>query len=167
MGDFGDTVPGLKAAFDEVNALVADRTADNWTRVEKTVNQDVTTLSLEDDDDLSFPIVNGGHYALLLELIVSGNDAGYSLFIASSGGTLDGIGSCQYADQIAAFTTAPIDIVSVGVDLDKLCFITIGFAFTSDANGFCSFQFGNAATIVGGISRTWKGSVLKYKRLDA
>ena len=38
--------------------------------------------------------------------------------------------------------------------------------FTASANATFRYRFGNASAAAGRTSRTWKGSVLKYKTLD-
>jgi len=42
----------------------------------------------------------------------------------------------------------------------------IYFNFNPSVNSTFKFQFANAAAAAGRTSRTWKGSILKYKRID-
>jgi len=40
------------------------------------------------------------------------------------------------------------------------------YSFTASADATFRYRFGNSAAAAGRTSRTWKGSVLKYKTLD-
>jgi hypothetical protein len=40
------------------------------------------------------------------------------------------------------------------------------FSFTASANATFSYQFAQNSAVVSTSARTWKGSILKYKRID-
>ena len=65
----------------------------------------------------------------------------------------------------AANTTA-VACGIVTADLDDVIAMRIIYSFTASANGTFRYRFGNATAGAGRTSRTWKGSVMKYKTLD-
>jgi hypothetical protein len=61
-------------------------------------------------------------------------------------------------------TAVPTGIVTA--DLNDLVYASYRFAFSVTNNATFRFRFGNATATLGATSRTWKGSVLRYKSLD-
>ena len=51
-------------------------------------------------------------------------------------------------------------------NIDLLSSTKIIYSFQASANATLSYQFANNAASAGRTSRTWKGSILKYKRID-
>lgn len=149
-----------------------------WTTIVKSANQDVTNAGLTNDSEFAFSVVAGGHYSVDMDLILSANNAtaDYTMDFTVSAGTMKGKGTCQNltsADAIqniiviasaAASTTAIV--TGCVADLDTLIAVNVKYAFTASNSTTLTFRFGNAAAGGGRTSRTWKGSILRWKRLD-
>ena len=200
-GDKGDitvsssgTVWSIDAATVGITELSATGTADNttflrgdntwatptaadpagWTTIVKSANQDVTNnATLQDDTDLQFSVVAGGHYMINLDLCYSGNNASgdYKCAFTPSVGTINGRGfSASYNTTLSPVVNAWQNATAVALgtvaDIDTLLYINITFAFTADSNATFKYQFANNTAGAGRTSRTWKGSILKYKRID-
>jgi hypothetical protein len=174
MAEFGDHIPGLK----ELNDSLADRSA-GWETITKSANQNVENVALENDTEFTFSVVAGGHYAVAVDLIISGNNttSDYQFDFNVSAGTMKGKGVCLAIDAAGALastlitaagaaSTTAIVIGAPTADLDDLMFATLTFAFTASSNGTFRFRFGNALLSLGRISRTWKDSVMRYKQID-
>lgn len=151
-----------------------------WTTIVKSANQDVeNSITHIDDTELQFSVVAGGHYMVEMNLIISGNNntGDYSSRFAISSGNFIGSGYMigptatgaaqvnQYANN-GVTTTNPLVLGTLGNNLNYLLSVLIIYSFTPSANATFSFQFANRAAAAGRISRTWKGSILKYKRID-
>jgi hypothetical protein len=162
------------------NTWAAPTSADpaGWTTIVKSANQDVTnSATLVDDTDLQFSVVAGGHYMVEMILCWSANNASgdYKLAFTMSTGKLYGYGIITKSDAIAnvALTTPSTGSSSSGVtfqavatNLDFLMAADIKYNFYVDSNATLKFQFANNQAGTGRTSRTWKGSILKYKRID-
>jgi hypothetical protein len=151
-----------------------------WTTIVKSANQDVTNSATHvNDTDLQFSIVTGGHYMIELDLVVSANNQTgdwQGRFFVSSG-TMKGSGICT---QVSATSTAVVTYIVAGnvnpataftvgtnlADIDMLASLKVIFSFWASANATFSIQFANSVAGAGRTSRTWKGSILKYKRID-
>lgn len=165
--------------------LSADRTwtvtapdPSGWTTIVKSANQDVTNnATFQDDTELQFSVVAGGHYMIEMNVCWSGNNAtgDYKMAIAVSAGLMKGYGLSLQSDTTgiktlstvaggSASTQATYNVVAT--DIDFLMTSKIYFNFIASANATCKYQFANAAAGAGRISRTWKGSILQYKRID-
>jgi hypothetical protein len=151
-----------------------------WTTIVKSANQDVTNnATLVDDTELQFSVVAGGHYMIELDLCLSANNTtgDYKGAFAVSAGTIIGKGTCQNLTAtnavqniiITVNATATTTAIVTGVttaNLDDLVYVKMAFAFTTSANATFSYQFANSSAGAGRTSQTWKGSILKYKRID-
>ena len=151
-----------------------------WTTIVKSANQDVTNnATLQNDTDLQFSVVAGGHYMIECDLVISGNNTtgDYQGAFTVSAGTIIGKGTCQNLTAanavqniiITVNATATTTAIVTGVptaNLDDLVYVKMAFAFTASANATFRYQFANSAAGAGRTSRTWKGSILKYKRID-
>jgi hypothetical protein len=149
-----------------------------WTTIVKSANQDVTNnATFQDDTQLQFSVVAGGHYMIEMNVCWSGNNAtgDYKMAIAVSAGTMKGYGLSLQSDTTgiktlstvaggSALTQATYNLVAT--DIDFLMTSKIYFNFIASANATCKYQFANASAGAGRISRTWKGSILQYKRID-
>lgn len=151
----------------------------DWNTVVKSANQDVTNAGVTNDSELTFPVVTGGHYAVELDIILSANNTtgDYTADLAVSAGTMTGKGTCQnltaaaavqniIVTAAAAANTTAIVTGAPSASLDDLVMVKMRFAFTASADATCRYRFGNSAPAAGRTSRTWKGSVLRWKRLD-
>jgi hypothetical protein len=177
---------GTKAEFDTACSdgnfvFVGDAVLnpEGWNVIVKSANQDVTNNgTLQDDTDFQFSVVAGGHYMVSLDLTYSGNNStgDYKCAFAVSSGTINGYGTTQSINTISAvqnlIITAAAASATAGLafgtetDIDRLVYAKLQFSFTASANATFKYQFANNAAGSGRISRTWKGSILKYKRLD-
>ena len=150
-----------------------------WTTIVKSANQNVTNnATLQNDTDLQFSVVAGGHYMVEFELTISVNDTAgdYKFAVNVSSGTMKGSGIWHYISSTGAAVNALVQAnaaanttVNGGTtvsDIDFLSFYQLKFSFTASANATFSLQFANVAAGAGRTSRTWKGSILKYKRID-
>ena len=152
---------------------------EGWSIIVKSANQDVTNnATLQDDTDFQFSVVAGGHYMVSMNLTTSANNStgdlkwGFNV----SAGTMKGYGTIQSIGTTSAVSNVIISANSINVttaipigaesDLDFLVHSQISYSFTASANATFKFQFANNAAGAGRTSRTWKGSILKYKRLD-
>ena len=206
-GDKGDitvsssgTVWNIDAATVGVTELSATGTANNttflrgdntwatptaadpagWTTIVKSANQDVTNnATLQDDTDLQFSVVAGGHYMVEANICYSGNNTtgDYKFALALSTGLMRARGLSTTYSTAGAPTLQAVSannvIVSGSIQcgvldtsLDELHTATFTYNFYASANATFKYQFANNAAGAGRTSRTWKGSIMRYKRID-
>jgi hypothetical protein len=173
---------GIADALTNLGVLASSTIVDSdgFTVIVKSANQDVTnSATLVDDTSLQFSVVAGGHYMVIVDLVISCNSAAgdYKSGLKVSSGTMKGSGiltgtSSTALAQNTAYNVngvATTSIVTSGTnapDLDLLASQRIMFSFTASANATFSFQFAQNSAVLATTARTWKGSILKYKRLD-
>jgi hypothetical protein len=159
--------------------VVTGSAPDGYTYIIKSVNQDVTNAGVTNDTEFSFSVVAAGQYMVEMEVAISGNNTtgDYAFDFQVSAGTMKGKGTAQNLTAASAIqniivtaagaanTTAVVCGV-VTADLDDVIAMRIIYSFTASANATFRYRFGNASAAAGRTSRTWKGSVLKYKTLD-
>ena len=159
--------------------VVTGSAPDGYTYIVKSINQDVTNAGVTNDDHFSFSVLAAGQYMVEMEVAISGNNTtgDYTFDFQVSAGTMKGKGTAQNLTSASAIqniivtaagaanTTAVVCGV-VTADLDDVIAMRIIYSFTASANATFRYRFGNAAAQSGRTSRTWKGSVLKYKTLD-
>jgi hypothetical protein len=163
----------------ELATASAGADPNGFTTIVKSANQDVTNLGLTNDSEFSFAVVAGGHYAIDMDLYISGNNTtgDFTMDFQVSAGTQTGKGTCQnltaaaavqniIVTAAAAANTTAIITGAPSASLDDLVAVNVHYAFTASANGTLTFRFGNAAAAAGRTSRVWKGSVMRWKRLD-
>jgi hypothetical protein len=152
---------------------------DGYTYIIKSINQDVTNAGVTNDDEFNFSVVAAGQYMVEMEVALSGNNTtgDYTFDFQVSAGTMKGKGTAQNLTSAAAIqniivtaagaanTTAVVCGVSTA-DLDDVIAMRIIYSFTASSNATFRYRFGNATAGNGRTSRTWKGSVMKYKTLD-
>lgn len=161
------------------NLLVPTESSSGFTYIVKPANQDVTNAGVTNDLHFQFPVVANGVYAVVMDLFASGNNttADYTSDFAVSSGNIRGKGTHQglttagavanvIVTAAAAANTTAVPTGAVTADLNDVAYVAIRFAFFASADATFRFRFGNATPTVGATSRTWKGSVLRYKRLD-
>jgi hypothetical protein len=151
-----------------------------WTTIVKSANQDVTNnAAYQDDTELQFSVVAGGYYMVELDICYSGNNTtgDYVSRFTLTSGTMQGQGQYVGMTGAGAIQTVLI-LVSAsasssgfvyGVNsatFNYLHYTKIQFAFSATANGTFKYQFANASAAVGRTSRTNKGSILKYKKIN-
>ena len=159
--------------------VVTGSAPDGYTYIIKSVNQDVTNASVTDDTEFSFSVVAAGQYMVEMEVAISGNNTtgDYAFQFQVSAGTMKGKGTAQNLTAASAIqniivtaagaaNTTNVVCGVVTADLDDVIAMRIIYSFTASADATFRYRFGNSAAAAGRTSRTWKGSVLKYKTLD-
>jgi hypothetical protein len=165
------------ATVQEILNLVPN--PEGWTVIVKPSNQDVTNAGVTNDSNFTFSVVANGHYMVKMELVASGNNttADYTCDFQVSAGTMRGKGTLQgitaaaavsnvIVTAAAAANTTAIPIGAATANIDDLVYVNIQYAFTATSNGTFRFRFGNATPTIGATSRTWKGSIMRYKNID-
>jgi hypothetical protein len=151
-----------------------------WTIIVKSANQDVTnSATFTNDTDLQFSVVAGGHYMIEMNVCYSGNNttADYKFELRLTAGIFKGQGNFLAYSTTGVITNASLAANSaintngpaLGVntaDIDSLQFLTIYFNFSASVNATFNYRFAQNTATAATTSRTWKGSILKYKRID-
>jgi hypothetical protein len=166
--------------YESATQLWKNKTLGGWNYIVKSANQDVTnSTTLVDDTDLQFSVVAGGQYMIELDAVISANNtsADYqSVFNVSSGTMkgngiytatgLTGVASVTITSANAAASTTAVSIGPPTADLDSLLSIKIIFSFTASANATFKYKFAQNVAIAATTARTFKGSILKYKKIN-
>jgi hypothetical protein len=166
--------------YETSTALWKNKTIGGWSYIVKSANQDVTnSATLTDDTELQFSVVAGGQYMIEMDAVISASSAtgDYKNAFVVSAGTMKGMGILNSYNisgliqtvVISASTAAITTTNSIGTitgDIDMLASIKIIYSFTASANGIFKYQFSNASANTTFVSRTWKGSILKYKKIN-
>lgn len=152
-----------------------------WTTIVKSADQDVTNAaaSVTADSELNFAVVNGESYMVEMILTVSGSNAtgDYAcLFYSASAGVFDGYGTSQGLTAALAVQNLLVSATSSTVtntivtgtpaNIGHPIALRITFSFRSFYDGTFYYFFGNSAAAAGRTSRTWKGSIMRYKQLN-
>ena len=154
--------------------------AEGWSVIVKSANQDVTNSTvLVDDTDMQFSVVAGGQYMIEMDVVISASSTSgdYKNAFSVTAGTMkaQGIITCNTTGSVAqvisinansAATTSVTQIGTLVSDLDLLHSIKIIYSFTASANAVFKYQFANNIGGAGFVSRTFKGSILKYKKIN-
>ena len=156
--------------------VVSGSDPSGYTTIVKSANQDVTNSGATDDTEFQFSIVAGGHYMVELNLAYSGNNVtgDFALGLSATAGTLRGRVTYQSITTTNAVTNATSASVSgasffIGVataDLDVVENARVLITFHCSSNATYKIQHGQASPAAGRTTRLWKGSILRYKRLD-
>jgi hypothetical protein len=151
-----------------------------WTTIVKSANQDVTnSATLVSDTSLQFAVVAGGHYMIEMDIVFSANNTSsdYQNRFSVSAGTMLGKGfmigpsatGLAQVNEYSANTVATSTSLVLGSPIANLsCLVStkIIFSFQASANATLRYQFAQNIAIPATTARTWKGSILKYKRID-
>ena len=166
--------------YNSANSRWENKTSEGFNVIVKSANQDVNNTTLTDDTDFQFPVVAGGNYMLTMILATSSDSSlnDYKFAFAVSAGTINGVGNivCRNAGNsgtvtvISSASGTVTNSVVIGQNTGSIPNVSgivtaiVDFGFYASSNGVLKFQFAlnSGAT----TARTWKGSVLKYKRLD-
>jgi len=153
--------------------------ASGYTTIVKSISQDVTNAGLTNDSEFQFSVIAGGHYMIDMDIALSANNTtgDYIFDFEVSAGTMTGKGTCQtltstgtinniIVTAAAATSTTDISTGSATASIDDIFTARVLFAFTASANATFRYKFGNASPANNRTSRTWKGSIMKYKSLD-
>ena len=152
--------------------------ADGLTPRFKLATQDVTNAGLTADAELAFAVEAGATYLVEALLVVSGSaTAGdYTFDFQVDAGTMKGRGQVVHLGSALAIATTAINaaataalaapvVVGTDGDVDLPSTVRATFAFTASAAATFGLRFGNATPDTGRISRTWQGSLLRYRRV--
>jgi len=148
---------------------------EGWTTIVKSANQDVTNSGATDDTELQFSVVATGTYMVDITLAYSANNTtgDYAFSFGITAGTLTGRVTYQSITTAgAAFNgsnaavTSSFFLGAASADLTVVENARILVTFRASANATFKLQLGQATPAAGRTSRNWKGSILKYKRLD-
>lgn len=151
-----------------------------WTTIVKSANQDVTnSATLVNDTSLQFAVVAGGHYMIELDAVISSNSTtgDYKNAFNVSAGTMkahgmllapniSGVPTVNLYNANSSATSTAFGIGTIMNDLDGLLSIKVIYSFTASANATFRYQFAQNTATAATTARTWKGSILKYKRID-
>lgn len=154
--------------------------SEGWSVIVKSSNQDVNNSTLTDDNQLQFSVVAGGSYMIQMILATASDSStnDYKFGFAISSGTITGVGNAMCRNATNSGTVNPItataasttNSIVIGQNTGTIpsgtgiVTATIDFGFYASANATFKFQFAlNSGTTT---ARTFKGSILKYKRLD-
>jgi len=151
-----------------------------WTTIVKSANQDVTnSATLVTDTSLQFSVVAGGYYMVEMDIVFSCNNTSsdYKNAFNVSAGTMSGKGfmfgpSATGAAQVNEYSANAVATTTVLVlgapiaNLNNLVSTKIIFSFMASLNATFRYQFAQNTAVPATTARTWKGSILKYKRLD-
>jgi hypothetical protein len=166
--------------YESSSQLWKNKTLGGWNYIVKSANQDVTNSTvLVDDTDLQFSVVAGGQYMIELDVVLSANSTAndYKFVLAVTAGTMKaqgiltsngagGIATIANVTATAAAATGAAVVGTTSADLDFLHSIKLIYSFTASANATFKYQFAQNAGGVGTTARTFKGSILKYKKIN-
>jgi hypothetical protein len=166
--------------YESATALWKNKTIGGWNYIVKSANQDVTNSTvLVDDTDMQFSVVAGGQYMIEMDVVISANSTAndYKFVLAVSAGTMKaqgiltsngagGIATIANVTATAAAATTAVVVGTTSADLDFLHSMKIIYSFTASANATFKYQFAQNAGGVATTARTFKGSILKYKKIN-
>jgi hypothetical protein len=114
-----------------------------------------------------------------LDVVLSANSTAndYKFVLAVTAGTMKaqgiltsngagGIATIANVTATAAAATGAAVVGTTSADLDFLHSIKLIYSFTASANATFKYQFAQNAGGVGTTARTFKGSILKYKKIN-
>jgi hypothetical protein len=148
---------------------------EGWTTIVKSANQDVTnSAAFVNDTEFQFSVVAGGKYMIEMNVVWSANDgnADYGCRLSISTGNMNGYGFAIASDQTTTrqltngTSSGTIVLNTASTSLDFLQSLTVTYCFSASANATVRWQVANGIAGAGRTSRTGKGSIMKYKRLD-
>lgn len=175
--------PSKNAVYDKIETMIASP-ADpgGWTTIIKAANQDVTNAGMTNDNDFSFSVTANAHYMVRMTATVSGNDTtgDYTCQFAVDAGTMRGKGTVTawttgepptaslftMRANAAANTGTAVLPQSPVANIDDIGGISLTYSFMPSNTTTFRFKFGNGTPGIGRTSRTWKGSIMRYKTLD-
>ncbi len=147
-----------------------------WTTIVKSANQDTLSGTFSDVIDFSFSVVSGGIYMIQIESVYgcasSGTEIAYG-FNVTSGNFTGKIQTQRIQSTQTTLTLIEPQAVSTSALLSTMGRnndISIPHPFTITASITCSanatFKIQHRAGVNNNFVRTFKGSILKYKRID-
>ena len=179
LHDVAITTPVSQDAliYESSTQLWKNKTIGDWNYIVKNANHDVTnTIIPQDDPELQFSVVANGSYMVEMDFCWSGNHAtgDYQGNFNVTAGAISGYGLIISSTQTTPILLASNNSVSpslgnfqlVSTNITFLMSCKVLFNFTCTQNAIFKYQLRNVAASVGAISRTWKGSILKYKKIN-
>ncbi len=147
---------------------------EGWTTLMKTANQDITNQANQNDDTLFFSTTAGGMYMVEAHIVSSTNVNNQAFGgLSVDAGSMSGRGSMVTSNTaVVALTVSnasgtTISNMSPGAaGLDSPESARMNFSFYCTNSTTFRYKFGNQVTATGRISRTMKGSILKYKKIN-
>jgi hypothetical protein len=163
--------------YESSSQLWKNKTIGGWSYIEKTANHDVTnTIIPQDDPELQFSVVANGSYMVEFDFCWSGNNVtgDYQGNFAVTAGLMSGYGLIFSSTNTTPILLAANNAVSasltnfnlVSTSITFLMTCKVQFNFTCTQNATFKYQLRNVAASAGATSRTWKGSILKYKKIN-
>lgn len=149
-----------------------------YTYIIKSADQDVTNATSQNDSEFFFPVAAGKTYRVEMELTLSGNDTAgdYGFDFAVDAGTFKGYGTVQGTSTglgignllISNTGAANTGLIGQGTpaDITMPIAVNIHYSFTPTHTTTFRFRFGNNSASAGRTSRTWQGSIMRYKQLN-
>jgi hypothetical protein len=154
--------------------------SEGWDVIVKSASQNVNNATLTDDTELQFSVVAGGSYMIQMVLATASdsNLNDYKFGFAVSAGTMTGVGNAVCRNAVNSGTVTVISATAANVtnsvvigqntgtipSSSGIVTATIDYGFYATTNGVFKFQF--ALNTGATTARTFKGTILKYKRLD-
>lgn len=151
---------------------------DGFTTIVSSVDEDVTNAQNVDHSEFQFSVTADKRYMVDMLFWVSGNDitADYGSRFTVAAGTMKGNGLAQHVSAgsivghtlISASAEAATVALNTGTqsDLENGAATRIAFCFVPSTTTTFKFQFGNGVAGVGDISRTGKGSIMRWKQMN-
>lgn len=173
LNEYGEWVPISPA---ELVEILPNPSSDGWTEIIAETDQDVTNNStLQDDAELTFPVVDLGLYHWELFLAYAGSDATVDFKLGASFPSQTG--QTRYMGQnTASAINASSGVFHTGVtSITPIAFGTntsfspriaqVEGSFRSAGDGDFKIQFANNTAAVGAVSRRLAGTLLRYRRI--
>jgi hypothetical protein len=82
------------------------------------------------------------------------------------GSTVTGVVQTNLYTSNTVATSTTVSLGTQVANIDLLSSTKIIYSFFASANATFRYQFAQNAAVASNSARTWKGSILKYKRLD-
>jgi hypothetical protein len=169
---YGTSTAGTKGYHFVTDAL------EGYTYLLKSANQDITNAAVQNVTDLTFSTEAGATYLVEFTIAYSGSDSGADsgFDFAVDAGTMKGQGTAQglAAGLTAANTTvianaaANTNQVALGNRADAASMFSCHGSFCFSATNATTFRlrWGNNVATPSAISRLWKGTVIRYKKIS-
>lgn len=174
----GVTITGDGSAEDPLVA-VGGSSQGGWTELTQAADQDVTNQQNIDSNTFTFSVTADAFYAIEFEIYASSSNSAndYQFRFALSTGTMLGRGyvstlnasdvvSISGLSAVAAANTGTIPIGTWTGLTSPPVPATGTYVFKPTANATFKMQFGNNVTGSGIVSRTCKGSRLRWKQIS-
>lgn len=152
--------------------------SNEYIRIVKTSNQDLTNNGGANDSELFFPVVSGGVYHIKFSFIMSCDNttADSKVYFRTNSATMLGAGGLISHTVAGAVTvlggrstsnfSANVAVGAITASLDDPIVVHGEVAYRISANDTIWVGFGNNTTTPGATSRMWAGSSIEYKKIN-